>query len=356
MSAKDIDIIISNLVMLFNSFIDSVWLANYSYNAIAAIGFVSPLIIVISGIANGLGAGSNSCISRYIGAKDYENAENAAVHSMIVSFVISAISTVFLFFTFKSFLLLTGAGEVIEDALNYGNIIILASCTIFISAMMSAIFRAEYEIKRATYPLIFSTIINIILDPVFIIILNLGVIGAALATVISYTIALILMVYMMFIRKDSFLNVDLKTYKKDLQIYKDIFIVGIPTSVEQFVIFISAVLMNYWLEILSGAIAVAAYTSSWRLISIGFSPLVAIGGSVLTVAGAAYGGSKLNNFKTTLHYGIKLELISSIIIWACLFIFAEPISTLFAPANSVLSIKIISSLKILSFFMIFLLQ
>ncbi|WP_296797439.1 MATE family efflux transporter [uncultured Methanobrevibacter sp.] len=370
MSAKDIDIIINqpkkaiiklavplficNLVILLNSFIDSVWIANYSYDAIAAIGFVSPLLVVLSGIANGLGAGSNSCISRYIGAKDYENAENAAVHSMIVSFVISVISTVFLFITLKSFLLLIGAGEVIEDALNYGYIIILASCTIFIPAMMSAIFRAEYAIKRATYPLIFSTVINMILDPIFIFILNWGVMGAALATVVSSTIALILMVYWMFIRKDNFLKVEMKTYKRNLGIYKDIFIVGIPTSVEQFVIFVSAVLMNYWLEILSGAIAVAAYTSSWRLISVGFSPLVAIGGAVLTVAGAAYGGRNLNNFKTTLNYGLKLELISSIIIWACLFIFAGPISTLFAPANSALSIKIISSLKILSFFMIFL--
>ena len=163
-----VPIIISNLFMILNNIIDGIWVGGIGANALAAIGFVTPLFLTLVGFANGLGAGSNSLIARYIGAEKYEKAGNSAIHSIILSVIVAIITTILLLIVLKPVLLKMGAGEVINDAATYGYIILAGCFSIFIPAMLSAIFRSQGEIKRASYPLMYTAIINMILDPIFI--------------------------------------------------------------------------------------------------------------------------------------------------------------------------------------------
>ena len=78
-------IIISNLFMVLNNIIDGLWVAGLGPGPLAAVGFVTPLFLAMVGFANGLGAGSNSLIARYIGAEDYHSAANSAIHSIMLS-------------------------------------------------------------------------------------------------------------------------------------------------------------------------------------------------------------------------------------------------------------------------------
>ena len=112
--------------------------------------------------------------------------------------------------------------------------------------------------------------------------------------------------------------------------------------------------MNYWLTLLSGTIAVASYTATWRLLSVGFAPLIGIGVASLTVAGAAYGAKNYENMKIAENYGIKVGLISSVAICLLCFVFAEPLSHIFAySANSVvLSQRITEAIQIICFFLL----
>ena len=347
-------IIISYMFLMINNIVDGIWVSGLGPNPLAAVGFVTPLFLAMVGFANGLGAGSNSLIARYIGAEDYENAQNSAIHSIILSVVVTIFSTVIVLILLKPLLLIMGAGEVINEAMGYGIVVIGGVFSIFIPAMMAAIFRSEGEIKRASYPLMLTAGINIVLDPIFIYVLGWGVVGAALATVISGSIPMFIMMYWMFYKQDSFLKVKMREYKRDLNIYKDILVVGIPASLEQFILSFNAILMNYWLTILAGTIAVAAYTATWRLVAVGMSPLMGIGMAALTVGGAAYGAKNLVNFKTALNYGLKMGLISSVIICSLLFIFADPLSFIFSySADSlVLAPKVVEALHIMCFFLL----
>ena len=349
-----VPIIISNLFMMLNNIIDGIWVAGLGAGPLAAVGFVTPLFLALVGFANGLGAGSNSLVARYIGAKDYENAGNSAIHSIMLSIIVTIISTVLLIIILKPLLMMMGAGEVIADASTYGYIVILGSFSVFIPAMICAIFRSQGEIKRASLPLMFTALINMILDPIFIYVLKLGIGGAALATVLAGALSLIPLIYWMFVKRDSFLEIKMSEYKRNLKIYKDILVVGIPASIEQFIISFVSILMNYWLTILSGTVAVAAYTATWRLISIGISPLIGIGVAALTVGGVAYGARNYENMKITLNYGIKIGLISSAIICAIFFIFADPLSIIFSysETSAVLKPSIVEALRILCFFLI----
>jgi Na+-driven multidrug efflux pump len=113
--------------------------------------------------------------------------------------------------------------------------------------------------------------------------------------------------------------------------------------------------MNYWLTILSGTVAVAAYTATWRLISVGISPLIGIGVASLTVGGAAYGARNLSNLKTALNYGISLGLLSSVSLCIFFFVFADPLSYVFSYSSnsSVLAPRVVEALRILCFFLVF---
>lgn len=347
-------IIISNLFMVLNNIIDGVWVAGLGAGPLAAVGFVTPVFFAFVGFANGLGAGANSLIARYIGAEKYEDAGNSAIHSIMLSIIVTIISTILILLILKSLLVNMGASEVIGLALDYGYIVLGGVYSIFIPAMMSAIFRSQGEIKRASYPLMFTAIFNMILDPIFIYILNWGITGAAIATVLAATLPMIPMIYWMFIKQDSFLKIKMSEYKRDLKIYKDILVVGIPASLEQFIISFVSILMNYWLTILVGTIAVAAYTATWRLISVGLAPLIGIGVAGLTVGGAAYGARNYENMKTALNYGVKLGLISSIIICVVFFIFADPLSYIFSYSadSTILSQRVAEAIRILVFFLL----
>ena len=350
-----VPIIISNLFMMLNNIIDGVWVSGLGPHPLAAVGFVTPLFLAMVGFANGLGAGANSLIARYIGAEDYHNAENSAIHSMILSVLVSIIATIAMLLILKPLLLIMGAGEVIKETMAYGTIVIGGIFSIFIPSMMAAVFRSEGEIKRASYPLLFTAVINMILDPIFIYVLGMGVVGAAIATVLAGTLPMLLMMYWMFYLRDSFIKVKFSEYKRDLGIYKDILVVGIPASLEQFILSFVSILMNYWLTLLSGTVAVAIYTATWRLVAVGMAPLFGIGMAALTVGGAAYGARNLSNLKTALSYGLKLGLISSTVLCTFLYIFAEPLSFIFSySANAaMLSAGVADCIRILCFFLLF---
>lgn len=150
--------------------------------------------MTLAGFANGLGAGSNSLIARCIGVENYEATGNSAIHSMMLSIIVTVIVTILTLIILRPLLFMMGAEEVIGDALNYGYIVMVGSFSIFIPAMIAAIFRSQGEIKRASYPLMYTVIINMILDQI-IYILDIGIIGAAIAKVIAATIPMFLMMY-----------------------------------------------------------------------------------------------------------------------------------------------------------------
>ena len=97
------------LIMLYN-IADSIWVAGLGADALAAIGFITPLFMVLVGLGNGIGAGANSLIARYIGANNYKQANNAALHGIVLSIIVSVIFTVLIEVLMVPILQFMGAG------------------------------------------------------------------------------------------------------------------------------------------------------------------------------------------------------------------------------------------------------
>ena len=348
-------IIASMLLIFANNIIDSIWVAGLGAEPLAALGYITPLFMVLIGVGNGIGAGGNSLISRYIGAEDKLSANNAAIHNLILGIILSIIVSAILLIFLEPLLNVMGASSVLNYAMEYGIVIFTFAFAILLPPIIGGAFRAEGDIKRSTVPIALTAIINIIIDPIFIYTLNLGVAGAAWATVIANIIALAVMLYWMFVKRDTFLKYSRENFKNELNMYKDILVVGIPASLEQLILSALTIAVNFMLTLASGPVAVAVYTAGWRIISIGMLPAIGIGTAAISVAGVAYGSKKYENLRITLRYAVKVAFIASLVVCILINLFSSQIAFIFSYSQSSAQLEplIASFLQIMCLFILY---
>ncbi|HMK53389.1 MAG TPA: MATE family efflux transporter [Methanobacteriaceae archaeon] len=325
-----VPMIISMMLIMAYNLADSIWVAGLGPNALAALGFVNPIFMIVIGLGNGLGAGATSLIARCIGAENKKGADNAAMHSIILTLAISGIFTLLTLIFLPNILLLMGAGETLNLAMEYGQIIFGGLIFLIFSSVASGILRAEGDVKRPMYAMAATAILNIILDPIFIYYFGWGVSGAAWATVLSASIACILMIYWLLLKGDTYISFSRKYFQLRWKVIKDILIVGLPASAEYFVMSVLGIVLNLILVITGGAEAVAIYTAGWRVVMIAMIPPIGIGTAAITVAGAAYGAKKYENLSTTLSYSAKLGVGIALVTALISYFFATNIASIFS--------------------------
>ena len=349
-----VPMMVSMLLIMMYNLADSIWVAGIGSDALAAIGFITPLFMVLVGLGNGIGSGANSLIARYIGANNFGQANNAGLHAIVLSIVVSLIFTVIMTVLMVPILQLMGAGDTIGYALDYGYIIFGFLFIFVFSGVLSAIFRSEGDMRRATIAIAVTAILNIILDPIFIYVLDLGIVGAAWATIISCTMSILVMSYWIWGKKDLFLDLNPKNFKYNSGILIDTLQVAIPSTLENVIFSALAIIINSMLVIAAGTDAVAVYTASMRIVQLCMIPMIGIGTAVLTVAGVAYGAHNYKNLKIGHSYSIKIGFLVSILLGAIMVIFSSQIATAFSytSASAGLSSQIATAISVLSFFVL----
>ena len=339
--------IVSLLLTMINNVADAMWVSGLGSNALAAIGIVTPIFIIIIGLGIGISAGVNSSVARFIGKGDLKQAGNSGVHGLIISIVISIIIPVILLIFLKPILITIGGSNVLDLAYDYGFWIIIGTFSIIIQYVFSGVYRSENKGIKSNLPLAIAAILNICLDPIFIYTFNMGVSGAAIATVLSNIIALMVFIYWRYIKGGELL--DLNTYSKDMAIYKDIISVGVPASMEQILMSLFSMIINVLLVMVATTEAVAVYTTVWRLISIGIMIPVGFGTGSISVFGALFGARKgetiLESFKFTQIIGFAGSILMAIV----LVVFSSKLALLFGGAglnNQITSITVLLSLYV----------
>ena len=231
-----IPVMISMLLTASYNIIDGIWITGLGEAAIAGIGFVTPIFMILNGVSVGLGSGATSSISRFVGAHDKNRASDSAAHSIIILFIASIILTLIFLVIQEPLLRIYGAsGTALEEALSYSTPLFLGLIGIMFANGASGILRGEGDMKRAMYAVVVSVILNAILDPIFIYTFGLGAAGAAIATVLSSLISAIVILYWLLVKKDTYVDINLRKFKFNSKITKNILKVGIPASLDMFI-------------------------------------------------------------------------------------------------------------------------
>jgi putative MATE family efflux protein len=351
--------IVAMTVTTIYNLVDAIWVSGLGPDSLAAVGFVYPFFYMALAIASGLGIGAGAAISRRIGAKDKNGADSVAVHSIIIMLLISFLFTFILFVFANEIFIAAGAGGSLDLAVIYARIMSLGAPIIFFTFIASALLRAEGDAKRAMYAMGLGAILNIILDPIFIYTLQLGVAGAAWATIVSMSISSLILFYWLFSKKDTYLSIRFQKFRFNKTIIKDILSVGLPASVMQISMAINMVIINM-IIIHIGIInsfenpqeGVAIFTAGWRVGMLATMPLVGISTAVVSVTGAFRGAYDYVKLKTAFIYSIKIGFIIQAAIALFVFIFAPQITLLFtlSEVSAHLAPGIIEFLRIMCIF------
>lgn len=342
------------LIMIYN-LADSVWVSGLGADALAAIGFVTPLFMIVIGVGNGLGAGANSLIARAIGAKDKGLANNAALHSVVITIILGIVVPLIIVPLLPDIVIGMGGESTLRYALAYGNVTFAVMIVFLFSAVGSAILRSEGDVKRATIAMAITAVLNIVLDPIFIYYLGMGIAGAAWATFVSALISCIVMIYWMWVKRDTFMDLHFSEFHANKKVIIETLKVALPSSVEQLLISIFVMFINAMLVIVGTATTVGVYTAAMRVVQMAMIPLMGLGTALLTVIGAAYGARNYNKMNITFNYSVKIGTIISIILSIIIIIFAPQISLMFSysSATAYLTPQIAEVLRILSLFLFF---
>lgn len=326
-----IPVMISMLLTASYNIIDGIWITGLGEAAIAGIGFVTPIFMILNGVSVGLGSGATSSISRFVGAHDKSRASDSAAHSIIILFIASIILTLIFLVIQEPLLRIYGAsGTALEEALSYSTPLFLGLIGIMFANGASGILRGEGDMKRAMYAVVVSVILNAILDPIFIYTFGLGATGAAIATVLSSLISAIVILYWLLVKKDTYVDINLRKFKFNSKISKNILKVGIPASLDMFIMSIAVALYLIFITIISGDYGVAAYTSGQRIYLFAIMPLTAIGTAVVAVCGSAFGAENGDYLSRAHKYGAKFGILFGLAVTIIVVIFATPIASIFA--------------------------
>lgn len=326
-----IPVMISMLLTASYNIIDGIWITGLGEAAIAGIGFVTPIFMILNGVSVGLGSGATSSISRFVGAHDKNRASDSAAHSIIILFIASIILTLIFLVIQEPLLRIYGAsGTALEEALSYSTPLFLGLIGIMFANGASGILRGEGDMKRAMYAVVVSVILNAILDPIFIYTFGLGAAGAAIATVLSSLISAIVILYWLLIKKDTYVDINLRKFKFNSKITRNILKVGIPASLDMFIMSIAVALYLIFITIISGDYGVAAYTSGQRIYLFAIMPLTAIGTAVVAVCGSAFGAENGDYLSRAHKYGAKFGILFGLAVTIIVVLFATPIASIFA--------------------------
>ncbi len=315
--------------------VDMLFIGRLGGDAIAAVAFNMPLFFLVLGLSFGVGSGVTASIARFIGARDKVNADNAAEHAVAMGLIISTVLTTLGFIYGPDLLRRLGATEaVLPLSWDYLKVSLVGLPFMVFSTFFRSILAGEGDMKLPMMVAGLGTIMNIILDPIFIFTLGFGVAGAAMASAISQAIVFVIFVYMLFVKKHSYVRFKMRDFSPSRFILKDIIRVGLPASMSMIIMAFGQLVFNRILVQFSTD-AVAAYQVGGRLDMVIFLPIMAIASALTTLVGMFFGAKEMDKIKSIAKYGITQSVVITAILSVIIFFFAPQVVSGFTQESAI---------------------
>ena len=289
---------ITMLVTNLYNMADTYYVSKLGTSAAGATGVVFGLMALLQACGFMFGQGAGSLISRRLGARDDENASVYATTGFTAALTVGVLFLVFgLLFITPLMRLLGSTDTIMPYARVYGRCILIAAPAMIISCLLNNILRYEGKAVLAMIGLVSGSVLNILLDHLFIVIIQTGIVGAGIATAISQYISLFILAGMFISGKTQSKIIFADMFKNNIGPLKEIIQIGIPSMIRQGLGSISVMILNNSCMIYGDA-AIAAMSIVSRVINFLFSVGLGIGQGYQPVAGYGYGAGKYSRVKS----------------------------------------------------------
>jgi len=326
------------VITLYNV-VDTIFIGHYvGPLGIAGLSIVFPIQMLAMGIGAMTGMGGASLISRLIGGGNLPRSEHALGNAVTSTIVLSAVIIIGGLSNTDSWLRLMGASDtVLPYARDYMRIILIGMFFQTFAMALNGLIRAEGNARVPMTGMIIGAILNIILDAIFIIPLDMGVKGAALATVIAQLISVIYFMSYYFSGK-SFLKIHSRNLVLKLDILKSIFAIGIAAFAMTVAGSISSIFVNRLLVGYGGDLALAAFGIIHRILMFAIMPGIVIGQGLQPILGFNYGAKRYDRAFRAIKIAVAAATACCTAVFLVLYFAPEPFVRIFTTDEELIAI------------------
>ncbi|MGI5947072.1 MAG: MATE family efflux transporter [Lachnospiraceae bacterium] len=329
-------LLVGNLFQQLYNTVDSIVVGNFiGSQALAAVGSSTPLINLIIGMFMGIATGAGVIISQYYGA---ENAQKLswAVHTCIALSILGGILLSILGVVLSPYILnwMGTPEDVIENSVIYLQIYFSGSLFNLLYNMAAGILRAVGDSRRPLYYLCISSVVNIVLDLVFVVVFSMGIAGVGYATIIAQAVSAVLAFFALVRTKDSY-RVELKKIAIDKRMMKRILAIGIPSGIQHSIISLSNVIVQANINGY-GSAAMAGYGAYSKIDGFVMLPLQSFCIAATTFTGQNIGAEKEKRVKQGIVQGIVISAVYTLALSPLLLWKAEDLLQIFSSDPEVL--------------------
>lgn len=332
-----VPLIAGMLIMVLYNLVDTyfIGLMKDDYR-LAAVNLAYPVMMIMIAVSNMIGSGSASLIARSLGAGCKEKADHTLTTGLLLTVINSTIVTAAGLLFLPMIISSLGAKEnTFIYTESYVRILFIGSIFTMGNYTLGQLLRSEGSVKYSIVGMIVGTIVNIVLDPVCIFLLNMDISGAAIATVIGNASGMAISL-IFYIRKKTLLSPSLEYIKPTKEILKEIFWVGVPASLET-LLTSAAFIINNNLSVAYGELTVAAIGIAQKILSLGSYIYQGFASGTQPIMGFNYGAK---NFKRMLHVlrsGIIVVSLTELSVMLIYGIFAPLLIGIFTDSTEVIA-------------------
>lgn len=331
-----IPLLIGNLFQQLYNAVDSYVVGNYvGKTALAAVGASTPIINMLIGFFMGISTGAGVIIAQYYGAKDKDKMKRAIHASMYLTIIMSILLTIFGVIITKPLLKSIGVpNDIFTQASLYLLIYFCGITFTLVYNMASGVLRAIGDSKRPLYFLIAASIINTVLDLLFVRVFHWGVAGAGIATLIAQAISAILVLYILIFTKEDY-KVEVRNIYFDKEMLIRIIKIGLPTGLQQSIVALSNVIVQSYVNVY-GSSTIAGYSVTVKIDGFVNLPLQAFNMAVTTFVGQNIGAKEYDRLKKGSYITWMLATITIAIFVIIMYFFGRNIIGLFNQEKDVI--------------------
>lgn len=320
--------LLGNVFQQLYNVVDSMVVGKYlGDSALAAVGASFPIIFLLISLGFGVTMGGTITVSHFFGAKQHGKVRRT-VDTMNIFINIASIffAIIGIIFSDQIFRLIQLPEEVVPLASEYLKVYLLGLPFLFGFANISATLRGVGDSKTPLYLLILSTLLNIVLDLIFVVVLGYGIFSVALATIISQAAAFFAAV--VILRKNELLRFHIKGIVFDKEIFRKAINIGLPSGI-QHVLFSLGMMALFGIVNKFGVKVIAAYSAALRLDSLAIMPAINLSSALGTFVGQNLGAGKIDRVKEGLKTTIIISFAISLLITIIFYFFGENLMMLF---------------------------
>lgn len=332
--AFTIPILIGNLFQQFYNMVDTAIVGQFvGVGALAAVGSTGGLVFLVQGFINGLTHGFSVIVSQRYGANDEQGIKKATATAICLSAMATIILTIICMIGAKPLLqLMNTPTDIISGASLYVSILFGGLVTMMIYNLLASLLRAFGDSKTPLYFLVLASITNIVLDLLLIINFNLGIAGAAIATVISQGLSGILC-YIYMMKKFDILTLKKEHFKYDSLLVKELLLTSLPMALQYSITAIGVMILQVAVNSF-GSTTVAAYTAASKVEQLVMQPGIALGMTMATYSAQNLGACEIDRVRQGVCKCRWITLIVNAIAGVGVTLFGTYVVQMFIPAQN----------------------